>query len=213
LNKSRKQKGVVEMVATSFARKFAVIVATSVFIVAVLGLLPPQAGAGTSTQVVVTNTSSDPVPITGTVHTAQSGGWNVGINGQVKTRPAIPPTAFHSFTRGDDLTYADIAGPSRGNAPYPATTRWALTSVVAANLQDVDDDVLLGYWLPPSLGCTAYKSEDPVTPFTELFVPAHSTASESFSVPLTTPDLSSSNKPICLVAVGKVSLTVIGFTF
>jgi hypothetical protein len=78
----------------------------------------------------LTNT---PLPVMGTVgltsgttvHSQQSGSWNVGINGPVTVVAAVPtqPFVFHS----DPTAFARAFGPA---AP---STRLAITSVILAN--------------------------------------------------------------------------------
>ena len=163
-------------------------------VVALVGLLIMLVSpVHTSAQkdVKVTNSPSEPVPVTGTV--------NVGNT--VQFRPAIPPGAFSIFTET-----GNVSGPD------PAGTSYAITSLTVADVGFGSAAVIVrGVWGDTSDCSSISNSTVTIGPLVK--VPAGGTIHLSFPQPFIL-----SAKPgatSCLRVEGPVGIdyTVVGYKF
>lgn len=142
-------------------------------------------------EVKVTNTPSEPVPVTGTI--------NVG--NMVQFRPVIPPGAFSIFTDNEKVS-----------GPDPEGTSYAITSLTVADVGHGSAAVIIrGVWGDTS-DCISFSSS--TATFGPLVkVPAGGTVHLSFPQPFVL-----SAKPgaaSCLRVEGPVGIdyTVVGYKF
>jgi hypothetical protein len=208
------------MKSLSLLRRAALIAGIGALAITAIAILSPDAEAtGSTSQVLVVNPSSSPVPITGSVTAAESGPWTVGVNGEVRTRPAVPPTQFqytneipvdHNIGGGYYAVVAAVfTAPQSGG-------RIAVTSFTASEREDSSAratvELLAGY----SSGgvCNAPY------PIAKIGVPADGTTS---SLPLTVPliaNVATGSQINCLEAeyrtyggTALLDVNAVGFTY